>query len=341
MGPRPLNRIRRNRYSLISVLAALASTISLTSAAFLPLEKSIRTRDEIPSLIRTLPNKAIPRGGSKSTTALPAVVFDNGPFWQAQSVIAGANALGLVISLATGSHLHLDLLGAGAFGAAAATGLNISPLLPRVKWSSIAVVTWSVKLAGFLFFRVLKVKKDARLTDTLSSGSGTAMFWILSWLWGVICSLPYTLGTTSSSPGDPTSLKIGAAIYTVGLITETLADYQKFMFKKSNPGQFCNVGLWSISQHPNFFGNLLVWSGIFIMNATSLVDPSATSRLGKYKRVFLALLSPLFMFPWLYGQASGQISNTVEMFEKKYGDNPGFQEYVDNVPLIFPNPFKI
>jgi steroid 5-alpha reductase family enzyme len=255
-------------------------------------------------------------------------------------MIAGANALGLVISLATGSHLHLDLLGTGAFGAAAATGFNISPLLPRVKWSSIAVATWSVKLAGFLFWRVIKVKKDARLTDTLSTASGTAIFWTLSWLWGVICSLPYTLGTTSSSPGDPTSLKIGTGIYIIGLIMETLADYQKSVFKQSNPGQFCNVGLWSISQHPNFFGNLLVWSGIFIMNAPALVDPSATSLLGKYKRVLMALLSPLFMFGWFYGQASGTISNTVEMFEEKYGNNPGFQGYVDNVPLIFPNPFR-
>jgi hypothetical protein len=35
------------------------------------------------------------------------------------------------------------------------------------------------------------------------------------------------------------------------------------------------------------------------------------------------------------------MSNTVESFEKKYGDNPGYREYVDTVPLIVPNPLKM
>jgi steroid 5-alpha reductase family enzyme len=130
-------------------------------------------------------------------------------------------------------------------------------------------------------------------------------------------------------------------MYVVGLITETLADYQKWVFKASNPGQLCNVGVWSVSQHPNLFGNLLIWSGIFIMNAPALVDPMAKSMIGKYKRVGLAFLSPLFLWVLFNGQASGAVLNTVEMFEKKYGETPGYREYVDNVPLIVPNPLKM
>jgi len=325
----------------VAVLAVVSS-FTFVSAAFLPIiDKSRRTRRHmVLSPPRTFP-KTVPRGGNTSPTVLCAVVFDNGPFWQAQSMLAGANALGLAISLATGSHLHLDLVGTGAFALSATVPFSIgAPMLPRVKWSSIAVFTWGAKLAGFLFFRALKVKKDARLTDTLSTSGGTAMFWALSWLWGAVCSLPYTLGTTSSSPGNATTFRIGACIYVAGLVTETLADYQKWMFKQSNPGQFCDVGVWSLSQHPNFFGNLLIWFGIFIMNAPALVDPEAQSFFGMYKRVGLALLSPLFMFSFFFGQASGTISSSVEMFETKYGKEPGFQEYVDNTPLIIPNPFK-
>ena len=272
-----------------------------------------------------------------------AVIFDNAPFWQAQSVIAAANALGLIISLATGSHLHLDLLGTGAFGLMAAVPLlNGVSLIPRVQWSSLAVIVWATKLTGFLVFRALEVKQDARLTDILSTSGGATMFWVLSWLWGTLCSLPHTLGTTSSDPGNnPTTFKVGPAMYLVGLIIETLADYQKWVFKATNPGQFCNVGLWSISQHPNFLGNLLVWSGIFVMNAPALVVPMAKTMIGKYSRVGLALLSPLFLYANFYGQASGAISNTVELFEKKYGDNPGYRDYVDTVPLIIPNPLKM
>lgn len=323
------------------------SYISLASASFLlspsadtaRRRRAIRIRDTSPSP-QTL---VFPRGGSTSPSSLSAspIVFDNGPFWQANGLIAGANALGLVISLATGSHLHLDLLGSGAFALAATVPFSsgADPLLPRVKWSSIAVFTWGAKLAAFLFFRALKLKKDARLTDTLSSTGGTVFFWIASLIWGVLCSLPHTLGTTSSSPGTEISLKIGGVMYICGLVTETLADYQKWMFKQSNPGQFCNVGLWSLSQHPNFFGNLLIWTGIFIMNAPALVNPEADSFFEMYKRVGLAALSPLFMFSFFYGQASGAVSNSVEMFQDKYGKLPGYQDYVDKTPLIFPNPF--
>lgn len=335
----------KSRFALYTLLNVLFS-VGLTSAAFLTIDPSrttTRTRSQTLSSPRTpLSKTTVPRGGSKSPTSLPAVVFDNGLFWQAESVIAGANALGLVLSLVSGSHVHLDLIGTGAIGLSALVPFTYSSgstVSPRVKLSSVALVTWATKLAGFLFFRALKVKKDARLTDTLSTTSGTVMFWTLSWVWGVVCSLPHTLGTTSSSPGNPVTVKIGACIYVVGLIIETVADYQKMLFKASNPGQFCNVGLWSISQHPNFFGNLLIFSGLFVMNASALVNPEATTLFGKYQRVALSLLSPLFMFALFYGQASGSISNTVQMFEDKYGKDAGFHDYVDNVPLIVPNPF--
>ena len=333
----------RTRFILCTIFTVLVSASS-RAAAFMPVSDGAvmsRRRQNKISFPKTSISKIL-RGGNSNPTALSAALFDNGPFWQTQVVFVGLNGLGLLISLATGSHLHLDLLGTGAFAAAATVPFfSDTPILPRVKLSSIAVLTWALKLAGFLFFRAIKVKKDARLTDTLSSGSGAAIFWIISALWGIICSLPFTLGATSSVPGNPTSIKVGTAMYVVGLITESVADYQKWAFKQSNPGQFCNVGLWSLSQHPNFFGNLLIWTGIFIMNANSLVDPEATSIFGMYKRVALALVSPLFMYAWFYGQASGAVSNTVQLFQERYSRQPGYQEYVDNVPLLFPrNPFK-
>lgn len=312
-------------------------SISSTSGSFVTVDPARRMRGHKDSLW-PLPNPIL-RGVKRNPTALSNVIFDKIPFRDAQSVFAGANALGFVISLATGSHLHLDLFGTGAFAVAAAlpffTG---SPLLPRVTLSSTAVFLWGTKLAGFLFFRAWKVKIDGRLTDTLSSGSGTAMFWTISYLWGVICSLPHTIGTTSSSPGNPAALKVGGFIYVVGLFIESIADWQKWMFKQTS-SSFCNRGLWSISQHPNFFGNILVWTGIFIINCSSLVDPEASSVSGRYKRVGVALLSPVFLIAWFYGQANGKVSNTVEMFENRYGTYPGFHEYVENTPLIVPNLF--
>ena len=143
-----------------------------------------------------------------------------------------------------------------------------------------------------------------------STTSGTFGFWFVSLLWGCVCSLPHSLGATSSYNipilQSPYSIA-GAVLFVVGFLTETTADFQKWMFKQSSPKQFCDVGVWSISQHPNFLGNLLLWSGIFLINAPALVDPpppvatettvaSIFQNLWRFKRVALAALSPLFLY---------------------------------------------
>lgn len=173
----------------------------------------------------------------------------------------------------------------------------------------------------------------------------TAFFWIVSLVWGVFTSLPHTLGATSSAAGTPLTSTLGLILYVVGLTFETLADVQKYQFKQSHPGQFCNVGVWSLSQHPNWFGNLALWSGIFLLNAPALIEPSKGggslwSRLWSARRLLVAVVSPLFLWTLFSGQANGSISSTVEMANKRYGSNPAYQEYVENVPLIFPNPLR-
>ena len=70
-------------------------------------------------------------------------------------------------------------------------------------------------------------------------------FWVISALWGIICGLPHYIGSTSSDTGNSITISIGTAIYAIGLLIETVADFQKIMFKNSYPRKFCNVGLVS------------------------------------------------------------------------------------------------
>jgi steroid 5-alpha reductase family enzyme len=264
-----------------------------------------------------------------------------------QSIIIGANLLGLLISLTTSSQLHVDLLGTGAFAAAALPTLLSKTAPDRVRLSSAALFTWSAKLATFLFYRILQTGHDGRLDDILGHPLYTAGFWAFSMAWGLLCALPHSLGTTSSAVGNPLALRLGGALFGLGLLVETTADAQKWFFKQGHPGQFCDTGLWSLSQHPNWFGNLVLWAGIFVMNAPALigpVPPKATlmKRLLSFNRVGLALVSPLFMLYLFSGQANGSITDAVGLAHTRYGygTNVGYTKYIDTTPLIFPNPLK-
>eukprot|EP00546_Thalassionema_frauenfeldii_P021187 CAMPEP_0178898406 /NCGR_PEP_ID=MMETSP0786-20121207/2313_1 /TAXON_ID=186022 /ORGANISM="Thalassionema frauenfeldii, Strain CCMP 1798" /LENGTH=177 /DNA_ID=CAMNT_0020569121 /DNA_START=516 /DNA_END=1045 /DNA_ORIENTATION=- len=153
---------------------------------------------------------------------------------------------------------------------------------------------------------------------------------------GLLCSLPHTLGTTSSAPGTPLTTQLGMALYAIGMTFETLADVQKYAFKQTNPKQFCNVGVWALSQHPNYFGNLALWSG-FLINAPSLLEASSSDTAGFLaqlwgaRRLLLAFVSPMFLWTLFNAQANGSMANTLELANQKYGDDPNYQKYLSTV----------
>ena len=152
-----------------------------------------------------------------------------GPVGTSAAILGTANTLGFVISTATGWHYHLDLLGAGAFAlsAAATRGVGVTQGL-----SAAAASLWSVKLASFLFYRVLQTKTDARLVDVLSTTSGAAGFWIASFAWGWIVSLPHTIAAGVPGmfrPAFGLVHALGLSLFASGFILETLADVQKWI----------------------------------------------------------------------------------------------------------------
>ena len=187
-------------------------------------------------------------------------------------VFGAANLLGFGISCATGSHLHLDLIGTGAFAAAAAF-TRITDL--RSKLSTAAVGLWATRLASFLLFRATQLGHDVRLDGTLSTVGGAFAFWAVSFVWGWLTALPHTLGAASARrPQLGKGGLLGAVLVVWGLLWEAGADWQKWAFKQdpANGGRFCDVGLWALSQHPNYFGNLCIWSGIFLLNLAPLAS---------------------------------------------------------------------
>ncbi|CAE8599934.1 unnamed protein product [Polarella glacialis] len=280
-------------------------------------------------------------GSGTSGGAAPAV--PSAGLGRSVEIFGAANALGFGISAATGSQLHLDLLGTGAFVAVAAATQG-SDLRSRL--SAVAVALWATRLTSFLVYRALQPgATDPRLDGVLSSTQGQLGFWAVSLFWGVVTALPHTLGAAvlSARPGLGWGAAVAGAMYATGLAWEAIGDWQKWQFihDPANKGKFCDVGLWGLSQHPNYFGNLCLWSGIFLWNAPVLASRAAGHALllplWRQRRLLLAGMSPLFLGSLFYGQASGKISNSVELTQRRFGANPGFKSYMEQTPLIVPN----
>ena len=196
------------------------------------------------------------RGGRTQPT-----MSASNPLWTSAKVFAGCNGLGLGISLAKDTHTHLDLIGTGAFAVAAYATRGATA---ASRTSSLMVGAWATRLASFLFYRALG-HRDGRLEGTTKTLQGCVGFWFVSFVWGWLTLLPHALGASAPKVENKVLRRSGMALFALGLATEVMADFQKFFFKKNHKG-FCDVGLWSVSQHPNWFGNLCLWSGITLYN---------------------------------------------------------------------------
>ncbi|ODM92869.1 hypothetical protein Ocin01_13810 [Orchesella cincta] len=194
---------------------------------------------------------------------------------------------------------------------------------------TICVTLWSVRLSGFLLYRILLIGKDDRFDGKRENFLQFLFFWIFQMLWVFIVSLPVIF--INSPRLLPTSLSFpsgwdiaGLLLFILGLLIETIADFQKFFFKQdpSNRGEWCQVGLWSWSRHPNYFGEMVIWWGAFLQG------------ISVYKTwEYVAVLSPLFtMSILLFLSGLPLLEKTAD---KKFGTRKDYQEYKRRVsPLV-------
>lgn len=191
-----------------------------------------------------------------------------------------------------------------------------------------AIVIWGVRLGTYLFTRILITKTDSRFDDKRNNPQKLISFWILQIIAVWIIMIPSSLYLTSRQINRPGFLTYaGFAIFALGLIVETISDYQKFVFKKEkkNKNRWIDSGLWTFSRHPNYFGEMLVWWGLFIVTLPFLSGLKLISIVGP---VFITILL-LFVsgIPLLEKSA-----------EKKYGTNPAYIDYKNSSRILFPFP---
>ncbi|KAL0908920.1 hypothetical protein M5K25_023435 [Dendrobium thyrsiflorum] len=152
------------------------------------------------------------------------------------------------------------------------------------------VVVWGLRLGIFLLMRILQWGEDNRFDDMRNNLAKLSVFWILQAVWVWTVSLPLTIVNASDrNPSVKPQDIIGWIMWFVGLTVEATADQQKLVFKNSpaNRGKWCNIGVWKYSRHPNYFGEILLWWGIFVASTPVLEDAEWLVVFGP---IFLTLL---------------------------------------------------
>ncbi|XP_071333292.1 uncharacterized protein [Trachinotus anak] len=198
----------------------------------------------------------------------------------------------------------------------------------RQKVQTGLVTAWGLRLGTFLFMRILKDGHDRRFNNVRDSPGTFFVYWTIQAVWVFMTLLP-TLMLNSERRDVPLGTRdyVGWTLWGLGFATEAIADQQKWFFKRDpdNAGKFIQSGLWAYSRHPNYLGEILQWSGLWLSASSVMQGPQ-----------YLSVASPLFVW-FLLRYVSG-IPILEKQAMKKWGSDPVFQNYIKNTPLLWPWP---
>jgi steroid 5-alpha reductase family enzyme len=219
----------------------------------------------------------------------------------------------------------------GAMGAivAAVTFLLAEGAFPRRLLLTGMVGIWGIRLAIHIGFRKRGKGEDFRYA-AMRKEQGEAfpvrsLFTIFLFqallIWAI--TLPVQVAQLSPEPAALTGLDLlGLSIWLLGFGLEAVADYQLSLFlsNPANAGRVMDEGLWRYSRHPNYFGESLMWWGVFLVAAVT-------------EGGWMGIFSPLLMTYFLL-RISG-----VPILEKGLVERrKGYQEYVERTSLFIPWP---
>ena len=220
----------------------------------------------------------------------------------------------------TGSLSYLTVIWFVFFSSNNLSGLNIQNLIVVT-----LISVWAIRLGTFLFGRIHKDGEDKRFRTIKTSASQFFMTWTLQGMWVSICTMCAITAISSSQGIIANALfYLGLAFFIVGFAIEVVSDQQKSAFRAvpENKEKFITSGLWSKSQHPNYFGEILLWSAIALLSISSLNGTQ-----------YLTLISPIFTYVLLVYISGVRMLD--DMGNKKWGHLEEYKEYKRNTPTLF------
>ena len=201
----------------------------------------------------------------------------------------------------------------------------------RVVFLAVMVCIWALRLGSYRPCGADKTDgKDGRFDELKKQPSTFIIPWILQALWVFLTSLAVLISWPHPTHATIVWTDIvGGACWGIGFIIEVIADSKSLLFEKTlkTRGRFVNEGLWRFSQHPNYFGEILLWTGMFVIGA------------GLYEGTqWLAVISPLFIY-LLLTKISG-INMLDERAEARWGNDSDYQHYRQTTGILIPRPPK-
>ncbi|MFW9877547.1 MAG: DUF1295 domain-containing protein [Candidatus Thorarchaeota archaeon] len=194
------------------------------------------------------------------------------------------------------------------------------------------VFIWALRLATYVFIRNRGKPEDYRYqamrrrwkTNIIVKSfikiymfQGLVIFIVAFPVWFVNVSANPSMKSLLDFPGI--TLWLGTVIWLMGFLFETFGDYQLYKFKKdpNNKGKVLDQGLWKYTQHPNYFGEVTQWWGIFII---ALAAPFG----------FISVIGPIFI-TYMVIKVSG-----IRLLNYRYRDDDKYAEYKKRTSVFFP-----
>jgi steroid 5-alpha reductase family enzyme len=193
-------------------------------------------------------------------------------------------------------------------------------------------IAYGVRLSGFLLVRELKnvtFKKTDVAKDTLAKNDEKKMpVFVLATIW-VSVAILYTAQVSpmlfrfDNASTDVIVPVIGFVVSIFGLILESIADSQKSAQKKERPDMVATKGLYKMCRCPNYLGEIIFWTGVFISGVTTYAT------VGQWITAVLAYVCIVYI-----------MFNGAQRLEKRqmarYGANEEYNTYADKTPIIIP-----
>lgn len=184
---------------------------------------------------------------------------------------------------------------------------------------SILVSLWGLRLSCHIFLRNKSKKEDYRYQSFVSLKDIIFKVFLLQGFILYIVALPILWIQHSGVEFSLQRHLFLIFVWCFGFVVESLADYQlsRFLHNKERKEKFCKTGLWAISRHPNYAGELLQWWIIFAFAITA-------------HQALILIVSPMLL-TFIMVKVSG-----IAPLEKKYAHDKEYLEYKASIPALFP-----